>query len=208
MNKKRSNKVNIFLITYKTLTIFPKKDKSNEADCKKSLKQWIISAIISLILAIIIGFSYNTVDYMKQIISNTNDMTLALLGIIIGAFALYQALLSGKVITLLYQTNNIFKELNEYWLGIIMLFLFGAIINYILDCVMLVIPNDFLLWNSYVVSSFIAMILVFIYFWFTIRIFMEMRNFIVNLYNMFQIYNMMKILEENPENEPNDIEND
>lgn len=203
-NNNSKNKLHIFRITGKILTISPKEDKSDEDECQKSRKQWIISALTSLILGVIIAFDYKTVEYMRELVNISKEIFLSFLAIIIGAFALYQALLSGKVISILYNQEAIFKELNESWLGTIMLFLFGVIFNYILICFLIIIPNNFLILNNYMLSSSIAMILIVAYFTLTIRIFIEVGNFVINLYNMFQIYNKVKLLEEINKDKNND----
>lgn len=193
--KKNKLKLKLLKIVWQTLAVYSK-NPQKKSGCRTSLMQWTTGAIISLILSLFIAFDVNTVEYMRQIINLTNDIILAFFAIIVGAFALYQALLSGNVISVLYKSDDIFKNLNESWLGIILLYLFEAILNYVLSCVMVIIPNEYLVSNSYILSSFIALVLTWIYFTFTIRIFFEMKNFVVNLYNMFQIYNKVKILEE------------
>lgn len=205
MNQNENN-LNIFKIACKTITIIPKRDKSDKKFCIKSFFQWAISAVLSIIISTLIAFSPSTVDYMKEIFKLTNDIVLAFLAIIIGAFALYQALLSAKVVLILYKHDDTYKKLNETWLGIIILFLFEAIVNYFFSCISLAIPCDFTVFKNGLVNNIVAMILIFIYSTFVLRTFIEVNNFIINLYNMFQVYNKVKLLEELEQDKDNDSE--
>lgn len=196
-NSKQDNRLNLFTITIDTIAVTKVVANNNiKSDLKKSCKQWLISFGISLLLSIFIAFSRDTVNIMNQTISLTNNISVAFIAMIIGSFSLYQALLSGSVLYELYKKDDLLKELNESWLGIIMLYLYHIIINIVLLIILQLIPTNYLLFKSHLMSCILACFLIFLYMSYTFRILIEIKNLVVNLYNVFQIYNRIKILDE------------
>lgn len=171
---------------------------------KKSLKQWSISFILAYIIGLGIVFRTNTVSNFSKIVDNTNNIEIGIFGIIVGAFSIYQAILGEQMLTFMYNNyKDILKEINESWLGTIIIYLFAVIGNYLLQCLLVMIPDAFLLINNITLSNICAFVLVVFYFTITIRILIEIKNFVFNLYNLFIIYNKLRILDEDKKNEEN-----
>lgn len=67
--------------------------------------------------------------------------------------------------------------------------------NIVLLIIMPAIPNEFCILDNLVRANSVAFILMLIYFGFCFLLFYEIKNFAVNLYQMFNVYNIYKGIE-------------
>ena len=123
-----------------------------------------------------------------------NNLFVAFIAMQMGAYALFQALLSDQLIWELYKNGDMLDEANNSFLGVMLLFWFGIMINIVLIIVMKMIPEDMLLFNELWINNVVAIILVIVYLIFHIRVLFEVRNFAINLYRVFVAYNKISIL--------------
>ena len=168
---------------------------------KGSRWQWAVSIIFGILLAIPIGISIKTVSIAAESIEIINNIFLAFVAMEMGAYALFQALLSDQLIWELYKEGDLLKDSNESFLGVILLFWREILINLFLVVALKVIPEDFLLLKSVDYSNRIAIGLLFIYYTISMRIMFEVRNFAINLYKVFVAYNKITILKMIKKNE-------
>ena len=99
---------------------------------------------------------------------------------------------------LLKSDVNLLNISNKSFLHLVLLYIFDIAVNILLLILLKIIPVDFCLFSSVELSSIIAFLLCVIYFGYNALIFYEMKNFAVNLYRMFSVYNIyhsMEILE-------------
>ena len=157
--------------------------------------QWGISAILSLFLSIPIRMSAETVAIAGETFGIINDIFIAFIAMEVGAYALFQALLSEQLIWELYRNGNLLDEANTSFLGVILLFWAAIMLNIILIILFKVIPEDFLLFKDMKTNVCIAVVLLWFYFLVSLRVLFEVRNFAINLYKVFVLYNKIVILE-------------
>lgn len=163
---------------------------------KKSFTQYLISILIGIGLSYIIVYKSNTVEVMKEVIELINDVSLAFVAIIFGTYAIFQALMTDSVIwTLLNSENNLLNISNKSFLHLIILYLFEIILNIVLLVILKCIPFDFCIFRSIMASSILAIILTSVYLSYCFLLFYEIKNFAVNLYQMFNVYNIYRALD-------------
>lgn len=161
---------------------------------KEARWQWAVSIIFGIFLAIPIGISVKTVSIAAESIEIINNIFVAFVAMEMGAYALFQALLSDQLIWELYKKKDLIKESNESFLGVILLFWAAILINLFLTIALKVIPEDFLLLKNVDYSNRIAVGLLIIYYTVSTRIMFEVRNFAINLYKVFVAYNKITVL--------------
>ena len=156
--------------------------------------QWGISIFISIAIAIPIGISQETVRVFSETVDMLNNLFVAFIAMQMGAYALFQALLSDQLIWEIYKNVNMIDEANNSFLGVMLLFWFGIMLDIVLLIVLKIIPGDMLLFKKIWVNNVVAIILVIVYLIFHIRVLFEVRNFAINLYQVFVAYNKISIL--------------
>lgn len=163
---------------------------------EKSKAQYIISVGIALPLSYVIAFTGETVPLMSKSIEIINGAALAIIAVIFGTYSIFQALMTDSVMwALLKSENNLLNISNKSFLNLVMLYWTEITFNIVMLISLNVIPNDFCLLESLVVTNFLAFIFIAIYFVYCFLLFYEVRNFAVNLYQMFNVYNVYRGLE-------------
>lgn len=162
---------------------------------KGSRWQWAISIFISIIFSLLYACNAKTVSLFSECVGVINNIFLAVIAMEMGAYALFQALLSDELVLVLYKYDKeMLDESNIAFLGVILLYWSSIFLNLIIITVIKVIPENFLMSNSIMISEGIAFVLMIIYFSFSMRVFFEVRNFAINLYNVFKAYNRVSLL--------------
>ena len=124
-------------------------------------------------------------------------MILVLLGVVFGAYSIFQALLGKSVLKYLIEDKkNILKRSNRTFINLIILYVYGIVGNILIKSCLKVIPSGFLLIkDNNFVSNLIALILIGIYSTVMLLLIFETITFAVNLYKMFCMYNTITALE-------------
>ena len=175
---------------------------------KKSRAQYIVSMSIALFLSYISVYKSNTVLTMLSAVEVINGASLGLIAIIFGTYAIFQALMTDSVVwAMLESENNLLDIGNKSFLNTILLYWFEIMVNVVLLIILNVVPEEFCIFESLEATNFIAFILSSIYFGYCFLLIYEIKNFTVNLYQMFNLYNVcrgLEILENNGDEEPED----
>lgn len=163
---------------------------------RKSAGQYCISLMLGIILGGIVGFSNNTVENIRSIVSDANNILLVLVAMVFGSYSIFQALMSKDLVALLIKADgNLLKDSNKTFVQLTILYTMGIISNFVLMIVLKIIPNDFMLFNSVLTCNIFAGILIAVYLFFHVLLFLEVMNFAINLYRMFGVYNTLKALD-------------
>ena len=138
-----------------------------------------------------------------------NTISIAFIAMIIGAYAIFQALLNDDLVYEMHYYNNgdnsLLTETNHEFLGLLILYLTSIITNILILLTLKILPPNFLLFKSYNLNITISTILAFIYIAFHLRIFLEIRNFAVNLYRIFEAHNLISILKKENQDDNKNI---
>lgn len=124
----------------------------------------------------------------EPMIKRIDDIMLP--AMIIGAYSIFQALLSKSVIIqLLKSKNNILRESNKSFLNLSIIYTLSIVVGAFIAIIMRVIPEEFLIMNNTELSNVVAVIGLLIYFAYYNIIFLEVIKFVINLFRMFCVYN-------------------
>lgn len=173
----------------------------NEIKYKGSSKwQWKLSLIISIILAILLSFTKETKNNMEYIIDMFKDISIAFLAMVLGAYAIFQALLDDDLVYTMSkyfddgESKPVLETSNEDFIGIVFLYLFSIILNIILLVIFKIIPKDWNLLQSAQLNGCLCFVPITIYFTMHFRFYIEIRNFVINIYKIFIAHNKLVIL--------------
>lgn len=170
---------------------------------KDNITEKLIIFAICTILSIILGMASNTVYLVTNSISLFLNITLALFGIIFTGYAIFQTLLTNELIVKLFeetildkqkQEKSKLQETNENFVCLMMLFVFGIIINIILNILMPVIPENYCLFDNIILCTVLATILIDVLFYTMGIIIWRMVSFIGNIYHLFNAYAVSKLI--------------
>lgn len=163
---------------------------------KKSRIQYLFSLCIALFLSYITVYKSNTVSTMLNAVEVINNSSLAIIAIIFGTYAIFQALMTDAVIwAMLDSENNLLNIGNKSFLHLILLYWIEIMVNVVLLIFLKALPEEFCLIDNLIVTNFIAFFLSIVYFTYCFLLFYELKNFAVNLFQMFNVYNICRGLE-------------
>lgn len=160
--------------------------------------------LLCTIISIVLGISVNTVSLVTNSVSVLLNVFLTLFGIVFTGYAIFQTLLSDRLIINLFEdtivdSNKIEKskiqETNENFVCLMMLFIFGIIVNLFLNIIMPVIPIDYCLFDNIVICNFIASVLIDVLLYFMSIIIWRMVSFIGNIFHLFNAYSVARLIE-------------
>lgn len=160
--------------------------------------------LLCTIISIVLGISVNTVSLVTNSVSVLLNVFLTLFGIVFTGYAIFQTLLSDRLIVNLFEdtivdSNKVEKskiqETNENFVCLMMLFILGIIVNLILNIIMPVIPIDYCLFDNIVICNFIASVLIDVLLYFMSIIIWRMVSFIGNIFHLFNAYSVARLIE-------------
>lgn len=164
--------------------------------CKNSIWQYVIAAVLGIITSVIVGFSYKTIEIMLELSELLFNTAIAVIGIVLGAYAIFQALLQNELILLLIESkNNILKTSNITFFNIVILYVADALISLMVKIILSTLNGNELLFDSLFWNNVGASTLIFIYLFLNFLLLLELIVFTVNLYRMFCMHNAVKALE-------------
>lgn len=163
---------------------------------KKSLPQYIIAGVIATLLSYYVVFKGRPVVSMRGAVEIINNSILAFIAIIFGTYAIFQALMTDSVVlALLNSESNILNISNKSFLHLVILYIWEIIMNMLLLILLNIMHDDFCLFQNLALCNSIALIACFFYFVYSFLIIYEIKNFAINLYRMFSVYNIYHSIE-------------
>jgi hypothetical protein len=169
----------------------------------KSIKSLVPSKRRSmLLLLIVIGLfclyyfvlinNGNVIKNFMEIVKEINEIVIPTFAVIITGYAIFQALANGStlitLITVDGKEQSKFEEYNLFFLGVSILYLFIMLFNLLLFIIFKNIPVDWYLKTlSIEMNNVLASFLIAVYLTFIINALIELKSFIYNLYQCFNI---------------------
>lgn len=164
--------------------------------CRSSLWQYCIAAILGFIIAITVSFFYGTVNVMMELSGLLFNTSIGIIGIILGAYSIFQALMQKELINVLINSdNNLLKQSNKTFLNIIILNVVNALISLTVKIILSAIGKEFIVFDSVMLNAIFSTILIFCYMMFNLLLLLELVVFSVNLYRMFCAYNTINAID-------------
>lgn len=169
---------------------------------RKNMRSRIVLGLLSAVLAFWISMA-DTVVILGDVTAIILDTALAIFGVVFTGYALFQALLTGRLVSVLVedvsqdaekiQTNTLHKT-NWNFVQLMMQFLVAIFVTLILKIILSCMPTDFSVFRQWQPNVILSAVLIFIYFYHLAVILWRMVSFIFNIYQLFNSYAVSKYL--------------
>lgn len=165
---------------------------------RNTWKTSIFILAIGLPIGFLIGFSDNTVELVKDILTYIIDIDIGLLGITFTGYVFFQVLVTVTLQKRLLKTQdktsknniNMFQKSNRYYVNIMLLyaiFIFACIVTRI---VLSNIDNNTVMFSCNLINNIAATLIIFVYMYYGLYIIWELKSFIFNLYQTYNAYSL------------------
>ena len=162
---------------------------------KNTLIQNIGCIVVSCMLSFFAAFRSNTVIVSKNSFEMFLTIDLAFIAMILGSYAVFQALMRDEIILqLIKDKNNILKKSNRTFVNLSIIYIVIILVTAILIIITNMICEDMILFNC-IFSDICCFVMLSIYYSFNSILIFENINFVINLYRMFNVYNSYRALE-------------
>lgn len=165
---------------------------------KKEKRMCIVLTLISACLSIFIGCQEDTITIIREIVSDLNAVILTVFGVVFTGYTLFQALIDDKVLERMAgmeKDDKTYLQIsNDYFLNVMLLDIVAIAINIIVLIILKILPDDFCLFRTNFYNESLATILILFYLTFQIRVLVEIKSFIFNIYQLFNIAAAERIL--------------
>ena len=162
-------------------------------------KQNIISRIVIIMIGVFLAYIIScseTVIIMRDVLNLVLDTTLAVFGVVFTGYAFFQALLSGKLISVLLEDivestrikSNTLHKMNCDFVQMMMQLLLSIFITLIVKVVLHCMPVDFCFFDEMWINELSAGVLIGIYLYHLMVILWRMISFIFNFYQLLNSY--------------------
>lgn len=176
----KSNSNKVFLRSLKMLKI----NRSN-------FLHKLIFGFIELCLAVLMAKSFNTVGLVGDVVQVIIAIILAMLAVVFTGYAIFQALVNKKLLfamiasgdsrnNKLSEANTYFAEVMAFQIGCVLLDLFVILFT-------IVLPDNWMLFVNNTLNEFLAIVAITILLYCNIESIWEMKCFIFNIFQMFNI---------------------
>lgn len=183
-------------------------ESNSKSMLKKSLsllsvnKQNVIRKLLfvgaELFVALIVARQFDTIIILNSIVEVFINVMLALLAIVFTGYAFFQALLNDRLLIALISDNsgkkNKLVETNSYFVQVMMIQIFCLLVNIVVIISTIIIPDDWSWLSSKGINELIAALLIFAYLHLNIECIWEMKSFIFNTFQLFNLYAYSRIV--------------
>ncbi|MBR3205704.1 MAG: hypothetical protein IKF58_04710 [Bacillus sp. (in: Bacteria)] len=165
------------------------------------LQSLIVVSIISSLLSVPFIFISNIVTTFSQIVSNTTNIYISFTAMLLGAYAITHSLTDRSVIRVISKSEDadMLKENALIYLKYLIMHFIGIVISFILSIVLIILPEDYMLFPNRSVSTMIAIIGIFFYFFYFFMCIFAAIKFTVSIYKFYCFHN--KVMAEDNETE-------
>lgn len=159
---------------------------------KKQRIHVIVFYFISLLISFLVCYNDNTIKTFANMVEEINVVVIAVFGIVFTGYSLFQALIDSNTINRMLEESENKKTYlqicNEYFLNVMILNIISIIVNLIIILLADSIEWEIVLPISTATNIFISTVTMSIYFLFEFLVMWEMKSFVYNVYQLFNIY--------------------
>ena len=153
---------------------------------------------MEICIAIVIVKQLNTITILKEITGVLISVMLAILAIVFTGHAFFQALLNDRLLIALIsdkasETNKL-AETNFYFAQVMMIQILCLAVNVVVIIVTIVLPTEWSLFSNSITNEIIAGVLILIYFYLNMECVWEMKSFVFNVFQLFNLYSYSRVL--------------
>lgn len=167
---------------------------SSKESFKKQFIKYLIFLIFSTIVSLSLSNSQSIVLTFLPIVEFINNIIIAMLGIVFTGYALFQAVLSEKIIRLLLSTRDVvrggqvktrFERLNNSFFFLIVLYSFTIILNLLIFMVLNTIDFDLVnRFGNEILMIWLTRTFFLFYFFYCLILIWSIKSFIFNLFSL------------------------
>lgn len=167
----------------------------------KTVGQTLLCGVLAFIFSVYVTFYGNTVSILKDTVDIYLSVSIELLGIVFGAYAIFQALMRDEIIKELMQDEkHILPNSNKSFINLTVMFIIEIFISVLLKMFLRIIADDFIVF-SVLFSNITCFIFLLLYCFISLELILEVINFAINLYRMFNVYNIYRTLDMDDDND-------
>ncbi|MHC1747453.1 MAG: hypothetical protein AB9856_03575 [Cellulosilyticaceae bacterium] len=158
------------------------------------------SIIVGFLLSCIIGKSENTILLLAQVSDKLLQTLLTIFGCVFAVYSILLAFLNDSYIKRLCKTNydknsSYLKKSTSYYESVLFLYFIAIGVNGILLLFLICIKPNFILLNNHLMNNMLAVILIWVYLGFTIRVLYELKSTIYNTIVLFRASIAYKLID-------------
>ena len=160
----------------------------------------VFSLILSGVLAYIVGTSVQTVTLAHDICSTLLDAQIAIFGCIFAVYSILLAFWSDSYIKELLHIpfgddSNHLRKSTQYYEAVLYMYSVAIGISLVYKLLIQCMPQDYTLSGNSVVNEAMAIVLLFVYFLYSIRTLYELKSIVWNTILLFRTSLQFKIME-------------
>lgn len=166
---------------------------------KKNWFGFVLCLGVGAVLAYIVGYAENTVALTAQTCDILFGVQLSVFACIFAVYSILLAFLSDSYIKKLLKIDygngsNYFKTSTRYFESVLFVYFVAIILSLTLKLFLSCMPDDYILTQSDSANSIIAIVLLFAYYTFSLRVIYELKSMIYNTVILFRASLAYKIL--------------
>lgn len=167
---------------------------------KRYRKRIIGESMVCLIPAILMGVSLSTQEDFLEGVEIVNSTIVSIFGVVFTGYALFQAFINNELLLRMVNDGdadgkNKFQETNDTFAELMILCVISIIVNILLKLTINSLPVDFILFDRKFYNDMVAIVLLQLYFVFTANILLELKSFIFNIFQLFNLHAGTKIIQ-------------
>lgn len=172
-------------------------------------KRIIGEIIICFVPTFLMGTSLDTQKIFLDGIDIVNNTIVSIFGVVFTGYALFQAFINNELLIRMVNeggkdSKSKFQKTNETFAELMILCVISIVINVFLKLTINSMPEKFMVFSTKFYNDIMAIILLEFYFVFNANIFMELKSFIFNIFQLFNLHagtKIIQILEEDSKSE-------
>lgn len=176
---------------------------------KKNWFGFVLCLCVGAVLSYIVGRAENTVALAVQTCDILFSIQLSIFACIFALYSILLAFLSDiyikKLLTIDYgDGSSYFKTSTRYYESVLFIYFVAIILSLILKLFLSCMPYDYILTQSDLANSMTAIVLLPIYYTFSLRVIYELKSTIYNTVLLFKaslVYRILSFVEENKKSE-------
>lgn len=169
---------------------------------KHSCVRCVVFLIFELILACFVAQNADTIFLEEKIITLFHDIIIALFGIIFTGYALFQALISDKLLFEMIKQrsdkeeyNSYIEESNGYFAEVMMAQFLVIIIDLIIRIFVGILPDQWVLFKNNMMNETFAGALIVVSIYLNVEVIWETKSFIFNMFQLFNGHAMARVID-------------
>lgn len=170
---------------------------------KRNRWKILVVILISIMPSIMISFRQDTISCFADASDAVLNLMLALFGIIFTGYAIFQAILNEKMLIKMIESTietksgeeSLLQNTNKSFVGLMMLVIVLIAASFLLKVSVGNLPQDFSLFKNKTINECISALLITTYFSYTFTILYEMKCFVFNIAQLFNVYSGARIIE-------------